>query len=67
MWQSDLHWAVEIATQILVVNERLLPQVGSLLCYPENWRKLETDRPFSDTMQPVTDPLLLTVASLKRR
>jgi hypothetical protein len=51
MWQSDLHWAVEIATQILVVNERLLPQVGSLLFYSENWRKLETDRPFSDTMQ----------------
>jgi hypothetical protein len=37
MWQSDLHWAVEIATQILVVNERLLPQVGSLLFYSENW------------------------------
>ena len=44
MWQSDLHWAVEIARRNLVVNERLLPQGGSLLFYSENWRKCETDR-----------------------
>jgi len=39
MWQSDLHWAVEIARRNLVVNERLLPQGRSLLFYSE--RKLE--------------------------